>query len=473
MKLTEILQVITEKENLELYDNDAFIDLWSSWWSGKVADFHNYTIYNGKRRIHMERMSLNMGKKVSEDWADLLINEKTDITLSDNSSQKVLEEILKNTKFWQKANEGVEKSFALGMGAFVVNVENISTNMDGETEKDGEVKVIFCNAKKIRPITIKDGVITECAFVNIDTNKTYISAHIIGKDGNYEIHNVKAEGKDEDTLTIVEDSYYTFKTNSTTPWFSILRPNVANNININSPLGISIFANAIDILKQIDLVYDSYATEFLLGKKRVFVNAEGVTIDRHTGEPIDVFDSNDIAFYYLPESADGKLFLESDNANLRIAEHNEALQNHLNLLSSSCGLGTQHYKFEKGTITTATQVISENSELFRTKKKHEILIEQCLNDIVRAIIYAVNTFTKDTINENVDIIVKFDDSIIEDKEAQKASDRIDVASGIMSKAEFRAKWYNEDLKTAQLKINEISENQIVDDYTEPYQPTEQ
>ena len=47
-----------------------------------------------------------------------------------------------------------------------------------------------------------------------------------------------------------------------------------------------------------------------------------------------------------------------------------------------------------------------------------------------------------------------------------ANDRLDVSMGMMSKAEFRAKWYNEDLETAQRKIDEMNNMTIADD--EPY-----
>lgn len=47
-----------------------------------------------------------------------------------------------------------------------------------------------------------------------------------------------------------------------------------------------------------------------------------------------------------------------------------------------------------------------------------------------------------------------------------ANDRLDVSMGVMSKAEFRAKWYNEDLETAQRKLDEMSSMTIAD--TEPY-----
>ena len=42
-----------------------------------------------------------------------------------------------------------------------------------------------------------------------------------------------------------------------------------------------------------------------------------------------------------------------------------------------------------------------------------------------------------------EIVVDFDDSIIEDKQAERQSDRQDVSMGVMSLAEYRAKWYGE------------------------------
>ena len=54
--------------------------------------------------------------------------------------------------------------------------------------------------------------------------------------------------------------------------------------------------------------------------------------------------------------------------------------------------------------------------------------------------------------------IKFDDSIIEDKEQQKINDRQDVNMGVMSKVEYRSKWYAEDMNTAEKKVAEITAN---------------
>lgn len=462
MTLQDILRNVTHYENLELYDNKDYIDKWESWYNGNVTSFHNYHFFNGKNYIQQKRLSLCMAKKVCEDWANLLVNEKTDITLSDEVSQGVWEEVAKKTKFWRKANTGVEKTFALGMGAWAVSVDNLGVNRDGTTLADGIPSISFISAKNIIPITIEDDKIVECAFVVVKSGNTLIAIHTRKDDGTYAIVNVTARGTDYDNLTIRDEDTYVFETGSEKPWFVCLKPNIANNIEINSPLGISVFANAIDCLKQIDLVFDSYANEFILGKKRIFVNTPQCDIDPVTGQQRPVFDSNDIVIYQLPEAMDGSTLIQDSTQTLRVGDHQTALQNHLNLLSYACGLGTEHYKFDKGGISTATQIISENSEMFRNIKKQEILIEDALIELVEIVIYVCNNFTQYKMNPTADIEVKFDDSIIIDKESERASDRLDVSMGVMSKAEYRSKWYNEDINTATAKIEEMDSTTIQD-----------
>ena len=471
MTIDEIIKQISGYENLDLYDNETYMNMWKDWYQGKSNEFHNYRIYNGKRFIPMTRLSLGMAKRVCEDWANLLINEKTDVVVGDEASQNTLNDILRKCKFWRKANEGVEKTFALGSGAFVVRVDKIPIENNGAILPQGEVNVSFINGQKIRPITIEDGEITECAFINIGSKETKISIHLKDEQGNYKIHNIVAHGKDGENLVYdIKDDYYIFDTKNSIPWFAILKPNIANNIDINSPLGISIFANNIDTLKEIDIIYDSLANEFVLGRKRIFINVEDMVVDTKTGEQVEVFDSNDVVFYVLPTSDDGKQTITNDTQTLRVSDHQTGIQTQLNLLSYACGFGTNHYKFDGGSVATATQIVSENSDLFRNLKKHEIIIEDVLITVMNAIVYASNTFTQQRINAGTSIEIQFDDSIIEDKQGEKENDRIDVSMGVMSKAEFRAKWYGEDLETAQRKIDEMSSFTIADN--EPYMDEE-
>ena len=59
-----------------------------------------------------------------------------------------------------------------------------------------------------------------------------------------------------------------------------------------------------------------------------------------------------------------------------------------------------------------------------------------------------------------EITIDFDDSIIEDKETERNRDRQDVSMGVMSHAEYRAKWYGETLEEAKKKLPE--QNQVME-----------
>lgn len=454
MTVEKVIKEVTGKDVVAFND---LTDLWLQYYKGDVDEFHHYQEYNGNNNIKRTRKTLNMPKKVCEDWANLLLNEKTDVVVGDDEQQDKLWEVLKKVYFWTKGNEGVEKTFALGTGAFVETADD-----------EGNERLQFITRKKIYPITFDQDKIIECAFVNVNSNTTIIQMHIKGilqedkvlldKNGNYFIitmtYKKKINDTSEDIGELVDEQI--FDTGSDLAWFQILKPNIANNLDINSPMGISIYANALNTLQGVDLAYDGFCEEMRLGRSRIFVNKNLVRYDEN-GQT-KTFDNNESGFYYGGEAENAKPF-EFYSPTLRTESYFNGINNALNLLSSKVGFGENHYRFDKGGVTTATQVISENSEMFRSLKKHEILLNEVIIGVCKALMYIHNNFTDDSFkfNLNANIEVKFDDSIIEDKETMKITDRQDVNMGVMSKVEYRMKWYNEDEETAKQKLAEIEE----------------
>lgn len=53
----------------------SMIETWKSWYDGDVRNFHNYLVFNGQRTVQCHRYTMGMGKKVAEDWANLLLND--------------------------------------------------------------------------------------------------------------------------------------------------------------------------------------------------------------------------------------------------------------------------------------------------------------------------------------------------------------------------------------------------------------
>lgn len=436
---------------------------WLSWYRGRVLGFHNYKIYNGTNYLEMERKTLNLPKFITESWANLLMNERCDIILPDEEKEK-LDKILYNTNFWQKANDGIEKSFALGIGALVLNVEHLGVSETGRLNKDkARLSIDFINETKIYPITVEHKNITECAFVSQGTDGYNVVAHIKNEQGIYDICNYYLD-KD---FKVKEK--YMFNTKSEIPWFFILRPNISSNFMtelMDDEIGISIYANCLDNFKAIDNKYDGFDLEYVLGRKRMFVSTEAWTINKNDGTMQRTFDPYDTLFYHLPENEAGKPLITQQNDDLRYDAYVKGINTEMSYIAMKTGLGENFLKFDGSGIATATQVISENSTLFRNVKKHQILIEDVLLRLTKVIIKASNDFTnvQFSMMEDAEIRVQFDDSIFEDKTSEMERDRLDVQAGIMSVPEYREKWYGEDEDTAIEKYNDYFLYKIIDNY---------
>lgn len=442
--------------------DDGFYSMvydWESWYEGNVKGFHRYKVRNGHGTVNCKRYSLQMPKKITEDWANLLMNEKVAITIEGDKEQEFIDSIFERNNFEVKANEMQELKFAVGTVAYVPRV--IGQNIDGKAKG---IAIDYVTANNIFPLSWSNGIIEECAFCNqvfVDGRTyVYMQIHKKNENGIYQIENHIFERVNDSlvdmNLTDVrgyENIPPVVNTGSDKRQFVIDRPNIANNLDFGIPMGISVYANAIDVVKGVDIAYDSYVNEFVLGKKRIMVKPSATNyLD---GEP--VFDEGELVYYVLPEDVSDGAVITPIDMSLRTTEHNTGIQDQLNLLSSKCGFGENFYRFNQGNITTATQVISENSTLFRTIKKHEIVLGSALKELCQIIMNLGNIAMGAGLNVDAEITIDFDDSIIEDKAAEFSRDMQLLNAGIMNDWEFRAKHMNEDEETAKKMLPKMED----------------
>ena len=443
------------------------IEQWQQWYQGKVKKFHNYEAYNGKQKVMCERLSLQMAKKVCEDWANLLMNEKVTITIEGDREQQFIDTVLENNNFIVKSNESQEYKAAYGTVAYVPYMQNVEVLQNTGEVIGANIKDIHINyvtGDFIFPLSWENGKIKECAFgaVKVIEGKEYfyLQMHTL-EHNDYVITNLLFDNTNGQMLEIeninsvkgFENVAKRIVTKTNKPQFVIDRMNIVNNINKNNPMGIAVFANSIDVLKAIDIVFDSYNNEFILGRKRIMVAEEALQIENSKM----IFDPTDMAFYRLPEGINDDNFIKEIDMSLRAYEHEIALQNRLNLLSAKCGFGENHYKFEQGSITTATQIISENSSLFRTLKKHEIILECAIRELVQILLWLGNQYLNLSLNEKAEVAIDFDDSIIEDRQTELTDMRLDVSAGLLKPELYIMKKYKVDEQTAKNMMAEQNE----------------
>ncbi len=440
----------------------SLIDNWRSWYAGDVKKFHSYRVFNGQKHILCRRYSLGMAKKVSEDWANLLMNEKVSVTLEGKREQDFFNTVCRENALRVRLNQAQELKAALGTVAYVprvagLPVDPVSGRPAGRAES---IRIDCCAAGGIFPLSWENGFIRECAFASrqraCGEDLLYLQIHRL-ENGEYVVENrlfKERNGALSETepgkIPGYERVPALIRTGSARRQFVIDRLNIANSADPSLPMGISVFASAIDQLKGVDVAYDSYVNEFVLGKKRIMVQPEATT--SLEGEPL--FDPDELAFYVLPEDRAGESLIKEIDMGLRTAEHSAGVRDMLNLLGAKCGFGENHYRFDRAGEVTATQVISENSSMFRTIKKHELILEDVLKELARLILALGNSCMAAGLDENVEISVDFDDSVIEDKEADFDRDLRMLSAGIISPLEFRMKWRNEDEATARTALEE-------------------
>ena len=392
--------LVKNKYNTATDETYSHILEWLEWYQNDVEKFHKYKVFNGVVTKEEERYKLGMAKKVCEDWANLLLNEK--VAIKAGNYEKRLKEVLDNNNFLVRANQLIEMAFALGTGAIV-------EYLGGE-----EVMIDYIRADMIYPLSWDNGDITECAFGSVRViggkEVLYLQIHRLGKADNeedsehYYIENKYIDRKEsppEGVIPLVSTGY-------DKPLFQIITPNICNNIDLDSPLGVSVFANAIDQLKGCDLVYDSYMNEFVLGRKRILVPISFAKMQMEKdGVAAPAFDASDTVYYQMPGDRDSNLKLTEVDMSIRANEHELAVQRSLDVLALKTGLGTGRYQFDSSGVKTATEVISDKSDLYQNRQKNAIIVNAALIDMVEAIAFL-------DAEKEVEVSIDFDDSIIED-----------------------------------------------------------
>jgi len=481
LNITTVINYLNKERGYNIsadyYDN---IITWRDWWKGYHEPFHSFKEIGGDGTIIDRKLfTLKMAKKVCEDWASILLNEKTEIVIDDeNSSRFILGKegetggVLNDNLFWTKANELVEKAFYSGTGAFVLRFNKVKL-LGNKVVGDGNsrIRMEYLPAINIIPLTVKQGQIIDVAFVSEVLNRgekfIYVETHLLESDGYVITNQYFKEDASGESLTKCQlpvGMLESFKTKDDIPLFSIIRPNIVNNIDEYIGLGISVYANATDNLEGVDLAYNNFNRDFKLGGKKVFMN-ESLTQRDADGKviaPDDVAQQLFVQFGDEFIDKDGKNNLIHEfNPSLRVAENKDGIQGQLDYLSFKCGLGTKHYQFNAGNIVTATQYMGDKQELIQNASKHYINIKDALKSLVRSILWVGKTILNQPVNPDALVTITFDDSYVIDKESERIRDQQEVRDGLKQKWEYRVKWYGENAEAAKKMVLEQSNDDLM------------
>lgn len=397
------------------------ITQWREMYKGYHAPFHDTTYTTVDGQVHAHRMkSLGMAQVVSRELASLMYNEQCTISLEKEEDQEYIDNVLSENSFTTNFQTNLEKMVALGGIAIKVYADPEEGIMLG-----------YASAEDFVPLANNGKIITDGVFisdrVSVD-NRHYIllEFHTWRDNGDYVVSNKLYETYDkvslhtEVALTTL-DRYATLEPEVvfhglTEPLFVYIKLALPNMIDLNSPVGVSLFANAVDNLEAIDTKYDSFDREFRLGKHRIIVPTMAVqSVPDANGNFTRLFDVNDEAYEALnfDNPTEG---IHHITPELRVQAHVDAINAELELLSTKVGFSAGTFTFTPSGLKTATEVISENSKTYKTRRQHLTPVESGMKHIVRAIITLSDYYGFYKGDPEQEIMINFDDSLSEDRD---------------------------------------------------------
>lgn len=418
-----------------LEDMEPHVREWDSWMRA-VGEFYDYRDTDGFGRVYqVHRRSIMPAMRVCREWGSLLLDEKTVVACESRECADWLASFFSSTNFWGRAQETVVRAFGLGTGAFAVWLD-VGRRL---------VRVRHYDARMVVPLAWDYEGVRECAFVTRAYSKggilDQLQMHVLGPAGTYHIRTVcfDKDGREVSVPNVASE----VETESLFPTFGIVRPAVPNTRVDFSPYGQSVFADAVDAVQSVDLAYDALINEVDAGKMRVFLSDVMFDQERtNDGRRVPIpFGKGDCTVFRKVMSTEDTI--QEFAPALRTEAQGKAFRLALQVLGDLCGLGTNYFDLDNvGYVKTATEVSSDNSALMRNIRKNENALQGALADVSRAVL-SCGRLMGEALPDEGDVSVIYDDSIVQDTAAEKRQDMEEVAAGLVTREEYRRKWYGE------------------------------
>lgn len=420
---------------------------WYNWYRGDVNGFHLFTRnINGKQK-RFERQTLNMPKKICEDYATLIWNDQCQINLKNPRTQELVEEVLYRNGFQTQFANLLESSFGMGMAYMVQYLAKNKTEIDFISfdnalplgHNNGRVNAIVT----INPFTIhehkKEYQVTHLTYHYMEEEKycimheAYLSdnPHTLGTRTQHYLDYIFSEEELNQMEMVFKDDKgkandvaYKLIYETSRQFFQVIKPNIANHYENNSPYGVPVIATLIPSFKVVDTLWDMFQSEAEDNKTRIVIDHQmfqtTMVEDEETGtfEFVRYFDEGDTTFIGLPfkNTRTDQKAIEFIQGQLRMDQLNLALNRSLQILGFRAGLGKKYYSFDDGAVyQNEANVIHSNADTWKSKKKHEIIIKDAVESLVRSILHLegqLGNYSGDPEAEEIEII--FDDSIVQD-----------------------------------------------------------
>ena len=428
--------------------------------------------------------TLEMRSEITPKMEDVEeVEEQTQLTITKQEPQGESERADFLNKQYQETimqDIRIQLEYGIAKGGLVIKPFVV---MDDD-KTSGKIVMDYIQADGFYPIAFDvSGRITEAAFVQKLVNKDYTYSRL-------EYH--KLEGK---KVTVMNKAFRSTNTisgqqsshNSTelgseiqlteVPEWASLEPEVvidnvdrllfayfkmpiANTIDTYSPLGVSAYSRATELIKDADMQYSRLLWELEGSELAIDIDRDALTLKRDK-------EGNDITIH---SNLQKRLFRKVDLNNeqtynvfspsIRDGSQINALNNILMRVEDTCELARGTLADVNAEARTATEIAVLKQRSYAANAQ----LQKALEDTLKDVVYIMDVYT--TLYElapdgEYDVSFEWDDSIQVDKESEMNKRLSLVNAGISNKVEFRMWYYGE---TEEQAIQALNKGQTFNNY---------
>ena len=240
-------------------------------------------------------------------------------------------------------------------------------------------------------------------------------------------------------------------------WFKAA---TANSVDVESPMGASVYSKATDLIKEADRQYSRLLWEYEGSELAIDVDPTVLRPKKTEGGGLEMPKLNTRLFRAVDADKGDRDLYETFSPAIRDANLVNGLNQLLMRIEDQCGLS-------RGTIAdanmaearTATEMRILKQRSYATIAGNQKALETCFRDVIRAMDKFATLYNLAPEGE-YDVSFDWDDSILVDKAQEMNEDLSLVASGLMGKTEFRMRHFGETKAQATQALQEIQQEQM-------------
>lgn len=242
------------------------------------------------------------------------------------------------------------------------------------------------------------------------------------------------------------------------PLFAFWRVPFANQIDKDSPLGVSVYSRAVKLLKEADMQWDRFLWEFEGGELSVHAGEEVLRQRKRTTA------NGDITLMDMPRTSerlfrkfnisadeDGKSFYNVYNPNLRDENYSNGLNEIKRQIEFNCSLAYGTLSNPNNVDKTAEEIKASKQRSYTAVSDMQTSLEAVLEDYIYACDVMTTVCNLAPAGE-YEVSFNWGDGVLEDKDKEQAIQLNEVNSNIRKKTDY-LKWrYGVDDEQAQAML---------------------